>query len=102
MNVGSVWQNLASLDVRRPHSNGDLTTFSKIEGLFDQSRAEIRTKASTNHRRSLLGIPGLSLALRVLFGFHVMAGTANAVGSNPTLASFVFSLCVIFTACIPF
>ena len=55
----TVWQNLASFYVRRPGSNCVLMTFSKFESLFDQSDAEIKTKASTHCWRSLLGFPRL-------------------------------------------
>ena len=37
-----------SFYLRRPDSNVVSTTFSKFESLFDQSEAEIETKASTN------------------------------------------------------
>ena len=46
--ITSVWQNLASFDVRNPGFNDVSTIYSKLESLFDQSGAEIKTTASAN------------------------------------------------------
>ena len=60
--------SLAKPGIRRPNSNGVSSRFSKFGSFTDKSGAEIKTSASTNRWRSLLGFPRLKLGDNQLWG----------------------------------